>query len=304
MSDGQTPRASLAFIALLAGAVAISFAPILVRLADVSPVASAFWRVALAAPVLWLWMLMTPRRVQQVAADSQEQMQTHMQARMRKYAPAVFAGIFFACDLGVWHVAITWTSVANAALEANFAPVFVTLGAWLLWRQRPTGLFLLALVLTLGGAVLLIGPNVHASGPAFKGDLLGVLTAVFYAGYMLSIKLAAQLGTARLMTISTSITALALLPFALVDSERFLPQSAQGWAVLAGMALIAQVAGQSLIAYAFARLPAAMSSVSLVLQPVLAAVFAWILLGESMTPLQMAGGVVVLIGIVLAKRYG
>jgi len=71
----------------------------------------------------------------------------------------------------------------------------------------------------------------------------------------------------------------------------------------AGMALIAQVAGQSLIAYAFARLPAAMSSVSLVLQPVLAAVFAWILLGESMTPLQMAGDVVVLIGIVLAKRY-
>lgn len=300
MGDEQTPRTSLAFVALLAGAVAISFAPILVRLADVSPVASAFWRVALAAPVLWLWMLMTPRRAQQAAADHQ----THMQTRMRKYAPAVFAGIFFACDLGVWHVAIAWTSVANAALEANFAPVFVTLGAWLLWRQRPTGLFLLALVLTLGGAVLLIGPNVHASGPAFKGDLLGVLTAVFYAGYMLSIKLAAQLGTARLMTISTSITALALLPFALVDSERFLPQSARGWAVLAGMALIAQVAGQSLIAYAFARLPAAMSSVSLVLQPVLAAVFAWMLLGESMTPLQMTGGVVVLIGIVLAKRNG
>lgn len=300
MCDDQTPRTSLAFAALLAGAVAISFAPILVRLADVSPVASAFWRVALAAPVLWLWMLMTPRLAQQAAADHQ----THMQTRIRKYAPAVFAGIFFACDLGVWHVAIAWTSVANAALEANFAPVFVTLGAWLLWRQRPTGLFLLALVLTLGGAVLLIGPNVHASGPAFKGDLLGVLTAVFYAGYMLSIKLAAQLGTARLMTISTSITALALLPFALVDSERFLPQSAHGWAVLAGMALVAQVAGQSLIAYAFARLPAAMSSVSLVLQPVLAAVFAWILLGESMTPLQMTGGVVVLIGIVLAKRNG
>lgn len=301
MSDGQAPRASLAFMALLAGAVAISFAPILVRLADVSPVASAFWRVALAVPVLWLWMLLTPRRAQLSAADNQAQ----MQARTRRYAPAVFAGIFFACDLGVWHVAIAWTSVANAALEANFAPVFVTLGAWLLWQQRPTGLFLLALALTLGGAVLLIGPNFHASGPAFKGDLLGVLTAVFYAGYMLSIKLAsAQLGTARLMTISTSITALALLPFALVDSERFLPQGAYGWAVLAGMALIAQVAGQSLIAYAFARLPAAMSSVSLVLQPVLAAVFAWILLGESMTPLQMAGGVVVLIGIVLAKRSG
>jgi drug/metabolite transporter (DMT)-like permease len=298
MSGGQAPRAPLAFMALLAGAVAISFAPILVRLADVSPVASAFWRVALAAPVLWLWMLMTPRRAPQAAADSR-------QVRMRRYAPAVFAGIFFACDLGVWHVAITWTSVANAALEANFAPVFVTLGAWLLWRQRPSGLFLLALVLTLGGAVLLIGPNFRASGPAFKGDLLGVLTAVFYAGYMLSIKLAStQLGTARLMAISTSITALALLPFALVDSERFLPQSTHGWAVLAGMALIAQVAGQSLIAHAFARLPAAMSSVSLVLQPVLAAVFAWILLGEGMTPLQMAGGAVVLFGIFLAKRYG
>ena len=291
MSDGAFPRRPLAFLALIAGAVAIAFAPIFVRLADVSPVASAFWRVALAAPLLWIWLLASPRP--EAAAGGRG---------FALHWPALLAGLFFACDLGTWHVSIAWTSVANSTLEANFAPVFVTLGAWLLWRQKPTGPFLLALLITLAGAVLLIGPNFRAGGDSFAGDMLGTLTAVFYAGYMLSLKRAtAQLSTARIMAVSTTATALLLLPVALA-SEHFLPQGAYGWSVLAGMALIAQAGGQSLIAFAFARLPAAMSSLSLVLQPVLAAVFAWMLLGESMTPVQIAGGVIVLAGILLARR--
>lgn len=292
MSAGASPRQPLAFLALLSGAVAIAFAPIFVRLADVSPVASAFWRVALAAPVLWVWLLASPPE-ERGRADAP-----------RDCRPALLAGLFFACDLGTWHVSIAWTSVANATLEANFAPVFVTLGAWLLWRQRPTALFLLALAITLAGAVLLIGPNFRAGGPSFAGDMLGTLTAVFYAGYMLALKRATtSLSTARIMAVSTTVTALLLLPAALLlDRERFLPQGAQGWMVLAGMALLAQAAGQSLIAWAFARLPAAMSSLGLVLQPVLAAAFAWMLLSEAMSPAQIAGGVIVLAGILLAKQ--
>jgi len=302
MSGGAGARPSLAFMALLAGAAAIAFAPIFVRLADVSPAASAFWRVAIAAPVLWIWLLNSPRAAANAGVGPTSPAPG---TPASAYRPAILAGLFFACDLGTWHVAIAWTSIANSTLEANFAPVFVTLGAWLLWRQRPSALFVLALGMTLGGAVLLIGPNFHAGGKSFTGDMLGVLTAVFYAGYMLALKTATgQLGTARLMTISTTVSALLLLPYALLSDGRFLPQGFEGWAVLAAMALIAQAGGQSLIAYAFSRLPAAMSSVGLVLQPLMAALFAWLLLGESMTPWQLAGGVVVLGGIALARRTG
>lgn len=284
---------NLALAALILGGATIAFAPIFVRLSDTSPTASAFWRVALATLPLWLW----------VFAAEHKRRNSGAAAAPLPWKALVLAGLFFAADLAVWHVSINYTSVANSTLEANFAPLFVTLGAWLLFRQRVSRLFLLALCVTLGGGALLIGPNVGNGDKALLGDALGVLTAVFYAGYFLALKSATgSASTARIMAITTSISALLLLPYALVTADVFFPQGANGWLVLAGLALIPHVAGQSLIAYGFAHLPASFSSVSLLLQPVLAAVYAWVLLGEGMGPVQMAGGVVVLLGIYLAKR--
>ena len=288
MSQTDTSRKTLAFAALLLGAAAIAFAPIFVRLSDTAPGASAFWRVALALAPLWIWMRMSPR------AD---------RVRPLPWKPLLIAGLCFAGDLGAWHVSIMYTTVANSTLEANFAPIFVTLGAWILFHQRVSRLFLIALGVTLGGATLLIGPNFALGGRALLGDALGVLTAVFYAGYMLAIKSASErTGTAGIMAVSTGVAALALLPYALATADVFLPQSAAGWLVLIGLALIPHIAGQSLIAYGFAHLPAAFSSVSLLLQPVLAAIYAWALLGEAVGPVQMLGALVVLTGIYLARR--
>ena len=283
-----TSRRTLAFAALLLGAAAIAFAPIFVRLADTGPTASAFWRVALALLPLWAWAGMSP------PAEP---------ARALPWKPLVIAGLCFAGDLGAWHVSIMYTTVANSTLEANFAPIFVTLGAWLLFRQRVSRLFLIALGVTLGGATLLIGPNFALGGRALAGDALGVLTAVFYAGYMLAIKSAsARTTTARLMAVTTTVAAIALLPYALATADVFMPQSARGWLVVVALALVPQIAGQSLIAYGFAHLPAAFSSVSLLLQPVLAAIYSWVLLGEAVGPVQLLGGLVVLAGIYLARR--
>jgi len=142
---------------------------------------------------------------------------------------------------------------------------------------------------------LLIGPNFALGGRALIGDALGVLTAIFYAGYMLAIKSASErTGTASIMAVSTSVAAIALLPYGLATADVFMPQSPSGWLVLLGLALIPHIAGQSLIAYGFAHLPAAFSSVSLLLQPVLAAIYAWALLGEAVGPMQTLGGLVVL----------
>lgn len=284
---------SLAIAALLLGAAAIAFAPIFVRLSDTSPAASAFWRVALSIVPLWLWVFASERRRKRSSVPRQP----------LPWQALLLAGLFFAGDLSAWHVSIGYTSVANSTLEANFAPIFVTLGAWLLFRQKVSRLFLVALCVTLGGGALLIGPNFGGNDKALLGDALGVLTAVFYAAYFLALKSATgSASTARIMAVTTTVTALALLPYALASAAVFLPQSANGWLVLTGLALIPHVAGQSLIAYGFAHLPASFSSVSLLLQPVLAAVYAWVLLGEGMGPLQMAGGLIVLLGIYLAKR--
>jgi drug/metabolite transporter (DMT)-like permease len=279
----------VAFLCLLAGGCAIAFAPILVRIADTGPVASAFWRCALAAPLLWLWVYNLP-------SPSPSR---HIPARY-----LIAAGLFFAADLGVWHWSIIYTSVANSTLLANLAPIFVTLAGWLFWRQRVTRTFLVGMIVAIAGMFVLVGPNFAVGGTRLLGDALGALTGMFYAGYMLAIKFArdAQASTARLMAWSTTITAIVLLPVALASPQPFLPVTDVGWWVLVGLAVITQVLGQGLIAYAFAHLPASLSSVSLLIQPVMASLFAWWLFAEAIGPLQFAGGAIVLAGIWLARR--
>jgi drug/metabolite transporter (DMT)-like permease len=294
------PVSTAAFLCLLGGGCAIAFAPIFVRLSDTGPVASAFWRTALAVPLVWMWLWAekTP------GTDPELPVRRERRAD-RGLSPAIIlAGLFFAADLGVWHWSIVWTSVANATLLANLAPIFVTLAGWLFWKQRVTRVFLVGMVTAMAGMFVLVGPNFAIGGTRLLGDALGALTGVFYAGYMLAIKFArdARASTARLMAWSTTISALALLPVALVSPQPFLPAGASGWLVLAGLAVVSQVLGQGLIAYAFAHLSASLSSVSLLIQPVMAALFAWMIFGEAIGLAQLAGGAIVLAGIWLARK--
>lgn len=276
--------------ALFAGALGIAFAPILVRFSEVGPVATAFWRMALALPLLALWASLQQRR-----AEAPE--------RHTGIAMALLAGLFFAADLAVWHWSIRLTSVANATFLANLAPVAVTLGAWLLLRERAKPVFFVGMVLALAGAALLVQANVGGPQAVLLGDALGILTAFFYAGYQLCVKrLRETQPTARIMLISGMACAAILLPLALASEEAILPATATGWLVVAALAVVCQFAGQSLIAYAVAHLSASFSSVSLLLQPVAAAALAWLLFGEALTALQWLGAAAVLAGIYLARR--
>ena len=218
--------------------------------------------------------------------------------------PLVLAGLFFAADLGVWHFSILYTSVANSTVLANLAPIFVTLAGWLFWHRRVTRTFLAGMAVAIAGMFVLVGPNFALGGKPLLGDALGALTAVFYAGYFLAIKVTRDAGgsTARLMAWSTTITAIVLLPIALLAPQPFWPSSAAGWWVLLGLALVTQILGQGLIAYAFAHLSASLSSVSLLIQPVMAALFAWLIFGEAIGFAQYLGGAIVLAGIWLARR--
>ncbi len=288
---------ALAFAALLAGGAAIAFSPIFVRLADVGPMQSAFWRVALAVPFLGAWAAWSARRAR--PADGRGS------APPMALAPVLAAGVFFAGDLGFWHLAIVYTTVANATLLANFAPIFVTLGGWLVLGQRVTRLFLVALAISLGGAALLVGASFGAAGTRLAGDAFGAVTAMFYGAYMLAIwRSRGTGGTAAVMALSSAVSALLLFPVALGWEGDLLPQSPRGWLIVLALAVIPQVAGQSLIAYAMAHLPASLSSLSLLIQPVLAAVYAMAILGEGMGAMQVAGGAIVLAGIYLARRWG
>ena len=281
----EDSRRGVAVAALLVGAAAIGASALFVKVSETGPIATAFWRVALALPVLWTWSVIGSRG-------------GHVASFMAERRLIIAAGLFFAGDLAVWHWSIVLTSVANATLLANLAPIFVTLAVWLLYGRRPTAMFLAGLAAALAGMTILLGRDFQAGGGAVLGDFLGVVTAMFYGAYQLTVtRVRSRTATSVIMAWSGLITAVALLPVALASGEQILPYSAVGWVKLAGLALISQVAGQSLIAYAMAHLPATFSSVGLLAQPVIAAALAWGLLSETLGWIEIAGAIVVLVGI-------
>lgn len=296
--------------ALLLGGLCIGFAPVLVRLADTGPVASGFWRLALAAPLLWLlsWRASRTSNPPNAASMSPAPQRASSLFASATWSPALLlAGVFFAADLGTWHFSIRDTTVANATLLANCAPLLITLQALLIHRRSPPRLYFLALALALGGAFVLVSPNFSAGSRQLRGDALGLLAAVFYSGYMLAVKSAsARHATLRLMAVSTSVSALLLCPVALWLSHHsgqpFWPGSSRGWWIVAALALLTQVIGQGLIASALGRLSVTLSSTGLLVQPAVSAVAAWLLFGESLRPVQIAGGLVLMVGIWLARR--
>lgn len=285
----QTARQRLALAALILGALAIAFSPIFVRLSEVGPTATGFYRAILAVPPLWLWWRLRPAVSGPI--------------RIPPMGLLLIPGLLFAGDLFFWHLAIQYTTVANATLLSNFAPVIVTLGAWLVLRERITGKFLFAMMVAICGALMLVGASFQLGGDYVFGDMLAFTTAVFYGAYMIAVaKLRGRHGTQELMVWSSLVTGLTLLPMVWVMGEGLVPATLNGWLILFGLAWLSHALGQGLIAYALGHLPASFSSLVVLIQPVAAAFFGWLWLGEGLQPLQMLGGVVVLIGIVLARR--
>lgn len=273
---------------MIVGAICIGFAPIFVRLTDVGLTAAAFWRVLLALPLLWL--LWYPRR---------EKPSPESRARIKWL---LLAGVFFAADLALWHQSIRYTSVANATLLANLSPIFVTGAAVWLFGERINKRFLAGLALALAGSAVLVADSFSVSLRTVGGDVFGIVAAVFYSGYLLGVsRLRRHASAVEVMWWTTLACAATLLPMTLLFGETFWPQSLQGWGVLIGLALVSQIAGQGLIAWALAHLSPAFSSVSLLVQPVAASILAWVLLSEPFGALQALGGAIVLGGIVSCR---
>ncbi len=283
---------------LFLGAIGIAFAPIFVRLSEVGPVTTAFYRLLFAVPMLWVWTQIDIKTAARKQRDKPKVPQSRYEWKW-----VCLAGLFFAGDLAVWHWSIVFTTVANATLFANFAPIFVTFGAWLLFKERISSLFILGLIFALSGAALLIGISFGLGPEQVLGDALGLLTAVFYAGYILSIKqVRTMFSTSVTMMWSGIITCVALFVIAFLTEDQLLASTLYGWSVLIGLALVSHTGGQALIAYALAHLPASFASVALLLQPATAAFLAWVILGEALGLLQGVGGILVLTGIFLAWR--
>jgi drug/metabolite transporter (DMT)-like permease len=276
-----------AVLVLILGACALGFSPIFVRLTGTGPAAAGFWRLSLALPGLAALAGRDARRLGRWPAPS---------------AVTLAAGLFFILDLGFWHYGLKFTSVANATILSNLSPVWVTAGAWLILRERPGGLFLVGLVMALAGTGVIAAAEGGGRGldPPL-GDALSVISAFWYAIYMLIVRFARRTQTAaQVMLWSSATGAPLLLACAWGLGEVIAPPTLGGWLACIGLGVV-HVLGQGAISWSLGRIPAAAASVLLLVQPALAAVLGWLIFAEPLAALQIAGAVAALGGVVLAQ---
>lgn len=276
----------------LLGALTIAFSAVLVRLAEVSPSTAAVFRCAYAVPVLYL------------LARSEDRRFGPRPARDRRLA--AIAGVFFAIDLVCWHHAIDDVGAGLATVLGNLQVAFVPLIAWAVLSERPSSRVLATLPLMLGGIVLISGAlesGAYGDRPA-QGVVFGVLTGLSYAGFILVLRAGGQdlrrpAGPLFDATWVAAIGAL-LIGLAWGDLDVVPSWPAHGW--LLTLALTSQVVGWLLISASLPRLPAALTSVILTVQPVGSVILGVIIFSESPSLLQLVGVAAILTGLVLTTR--
>jgi drug/metabolite transporter (DMT)-like permease len=276
------------------GALAIAFSSILVRLSHASPSTAAIFRCAYALPVLgWLaW---------------REDRRLGPRPR-RAHLLAVAAGVFFAADLLTWHHSIADVGAGLATVLANLQVVLVPLVAWLILREHPGRRVLSSLPVALLGVVLISGALEHGAygrNPS-RGAIFGIAAGAAYVGFLLLLRAGGsdlRRVAGPLFDATATATVLTLVAGLIIGDAKLVPTwPGHGW--LATLALTSQVLGWLLIAGSLPRLPAALTSLLLTIQPVGSVALAALILSESPSGLQLVGVVMVLAGLIVATAPG
>ncbi|MCP2669599.1 DMT family transporter [Maricaulaceae bacterium EIL42A08] len=291
--------ALVGMVALFCAASVLGFAPIFVKMSELGPQATGFWRLTMALPLLAVWLWVDQRQ-------SKRRKDTDSLAPAPvAWKPIILAGLFFAGDLAFWHTGIKLTTAANATFLSNLTPIIVAVVAYFLFGERITRPFIFAGALALFGALLLSVGNIQFAPERLTGDIFSVLTSLWYAAYLLAVRAARRAGaaTVKLMFWSTATAAPILLLVTLAFGEPLLPSSWVGWLPLIGLGVVAHVGGQGGIAFGLGRTPAALATLIILIQPVVAAAAGWILFGEALIAIQWLGAGLVLAGVYAAQRF-
>lgn len=285
------PKAKiLPYLALAAGILVLSLSSLFVRWAVGAPGAvAAFYRMAIGSVVFLIFFLAQPREKKKI--------------EWRWFILPLLGGLFTAGDHGFWATAINYTRVANATLLNNLAPLWVALFAVIFWRERLTGWFWIGLVMSIGGAAVVLGSDLIANPQLSTGNLLGVLSSLFYAAYFLTTQRGREhFSTLTYVFLITAICALVLLGVNLGVGNPLSGFPPTTYLNFLAAGLISQVIGYFSVGYALGHLPASLVSPSMIAQPVLTALLAIPFASEPLVPGLWIGGLVVLGGIYVLNR--
>ena len=271
--------------ALLGANAALAFSPWMVRLADTGPISAGFWRLALAIPFLALF-----------ARFNGERLGGYSRGTM---LVVLGAGVIFAFDIASWHLGIEQTRMGNATLFGNSGSLVLMVWGFIAWRRLPRGMEWLAILAALAGAAILLARSLEISVASIVGDLLSLLAGLFYAAYLLILQgKRGALGSWSLLTWSTLAGAPVMLLFARLNGEPVWPTD---WTPVIALFILAQLVGQGLLVFALRHFPPLVIGLALLTQPAIATLVGWRVFGESVTPLDLLGMVLLALALVLSR---
>ena len=306
-SGPQSARAktAISFAALGFALISISLAALFIKFSEqeVSPYATAFNRFWITTLVLMLWTAFNPAR-RQAGFTQSSVSASPVDSSLFLGGIAwqlVAVGVFLAADLTLWAWSLTQTSVANATLLANLTPLFTTMVGWLVCSRCFDRRFLTGLVVAIGGALAIGLSDWQMGADKVQGDVAALLAALAFGIYLLILEhLQTKLAPTTIILWSSGIAAVCTLPIVILADGSTFPVSSQGWLAIVSLALICQILGQGLLVYSLNRLSSEFVALFLLLDPVLAALGAWIIFSETLTVQNWVAFGVVMLGIYLA----
>jgi len=277
------------FLMLASGGMLIGFAPIFVKWSHLSPSAISFWRMFLAIPFLVAFNLIINKKILFKVKNKKTVLYTAL------------ASLAFTTDLSLWHFSISITSVSNAAIIVNSAPIFVALLAYLVFKEKPQKGFASSFFITyLGILGLIIFSNNYANGKIL-GDILSMVAAVFYAIYLLIISKLGKETSLNIIFYTTFFCCLfSIIPMSF-ETGLYFPQTHFEWVNLILLALLCQFGGQFLITYGIGKISASSGSIGLLMQPLTATILAAFIFSEILNLIQIIFVLIALLGIYLAR---
>ena len=293
MKNNFTNNPPIWFIAivLIFGASCLGVSPLFVRISEVGPTATAFWRSAIAIPIIYL--IIKYLHIESVDFKFN-----------KKILFMAVPGIFLGIDHAAWHHGIMLTSVANATLFACMAPVFVVIYGWLFFSWKISFHFIICLILVILGSFLLFYDSLEFSKNKVIGDLWSLFAGACYAGYLLftGILRDGKLNSYIILFYASLFSAIIIFVIFLFTKEQFFPETMFGLLVILGISIISQIIGIGSITWALGKVKTSLASLTLMSEPLTAALLGIFILGEFLSLIQISGGIIILIGILLAQN--
>ena len=277
------------FLILAFGAVLIGFAPIFVKLSELSSSAITFYRMLLAIPFLFLLNFKLNRTFKFKVNNK------------KTFLFTALASLAFTTDLTLWHYSMNITSVSNATIIVNSSPVFVAILAYIFFKEKLSKSFITSFSITYTGIFgLIYFSNNYASG-GIIGDIFCLIAAFFYGIYLLIIAKLGKENSLNIIFYTTLFCCLFSIVPMLIQGGKLIPSDSFEWINLVLLAVLCQFGGQYLITHGIGKISASEGSVGLLMQPITATILAGFLFGEILNIIQIIFIFVALFGIYLAR---